>query len=756
MNRQLKNLFAGKDNVPASVNNPNSNRPNILPRDIPSVDRAKVKAEDAEREERGEPMRFAVKNDVTVDAAAQSGDGSWEVAEDGTQVWSYRLKSPGCNSMNFEFCEYDMPVGGSLHVYDTKGKSAISRPFTSLDNNEGGELWTPVIESCDVTLEVNLPEKVSADDMKLSLCSANVGYRGFGTRPESEHGKPSTRHRELSGSCNVDVVCDADDGNDWSGEISSVAAISTGGSLFCSGSMVNNVLNDQRPLFLTAYHCGIRSNNAASLVTYWNFETSTCGGSPDGTLDQFTTGATLLAGASASDFTLVELNASPKFLEYEVTYAGWDRSGVDATTAIAIHHPSVDEKRISFEYDSTTRTSYGGSSIDTEGTHVRVIDWDSGTTEGGSSGSPLFDQNHRIIGQLHGGSAACGNNASDWYGRIYKSWNAGMSQHLDPGNSGAMFVDTLGGITLSPTASSSPTSSIVPTSSPTFAPEMADFDGILGSPKCSTVGVGCSTGDLLVKGMASSESNGPNSLDSCSDGSTGTYLTDESVESIAVVAAGGGMLQAGTQAVVTAKVHAYGNGQQDTCDFYFAENPNSVNWVLIGSVTAPNGGMQTITSPTFALPDSPFAAVRVNFRYQGSQSSCSGGNYDDVDDLVFSISQGTVEPVPTKNPTDAPSKAPSTRPTGSPSDPPNTPSPTSPPTTATPTTSPSKRPTGSPTAKPTGSPTKTPTAEPTQKPAVACISSGFLPDRSCPAGSDARCCSGTCWKNGRWAGQCKA
>lgn len=111
-NRQLKNLFAGKSHTPASVNNPN--RPDIIARNIPSVDRAKVKAEDAEREARGEPMRFAVTNEVTIDTKS---DGSWEAIEgDGTQVWRYRLKSPGCNSMNLGFCEYDMPDGGSLHI----------------------------------------------------------------------------------------------------------------------------------------------------------------------------------------------------------------------------------------------------------------------------------------------------------------------------------------------------------------------------------------------------------------------------------------------------------------------------------------------------------------------------------------------------------------------------------------------------------------------------------------------------------------
>jgi hypothetical protein len=111
--------------------------------------------------------------------------------------------------------------------------------------------------------------------------------------------------------------------------------------------------------------------------------------------------------------------------------------------AVAIHHPSTDEKRISFEYDPTTTTSYLGDNSPGDGTHVRVEDWDLGTTEPGSSGSPLFDQNHRVIGQLHGGYAACGNDLEDWYGKFNISWNNGLGQHLDPINSGATVVDTL-------------------------------------------------------------------------------------------------------------------------------------------------------------------------------------------------------------------------------------------------------------------------------------------------------------------------
>jgi len=46
---------------------------------------------------------------------------------------------------------------------------------------------------------------------------------------------------------------------------------------------------------------------------------------------------------------------------------------------------------------------------------------------------------------------------------------------------------------------------------------------------------------------------------------------------------------------------------------------------------------QVITA-SYQLPAAgELQAVRANFRYKGSQSSCSSGDYDDHDDLVFAV-----------------------------------------------------------------------------------------------------------------------
>ncbi len=409
--------------------------------------------EDAVRESQGLPPRYAIPNAVVLNP---DNAGVWEDAGNGNAVWRLRVASPGAMSLNFGFTLFDLPEKATLFVYSPDQRHVI-RPFTANDNNAHRELWTPVLPGDEAVIELTVPNELF-DDVLLELGSINVGYKPFALGGDRD---PVAQAQRGSGSCNLDVVCDAADGfprvDDWRNEIPSVAVISTGGSTFCSGYMVNNVEGDRRPLFITAFHCGVRSGDAPSLVTYWNFENSTCrppgvgaGGNGNGVLNQFNTGSTLLAEYSPSDVTLFELNNGPN-PAWEVTYAGWDARNLTYPGAVAIHHPSTDEKRISFEDDPVTRTPYLSDAADSpSATHIRVEDWDLGTTEPGSSGSPLFSPEGRVIGQLHGGFAACGNDLEDWYGRIHVSWEGGGSSgsrlrdHLDPNNTGTLFVDTLG------------------------------------------------------------------------------------------------------------------------------------------------------------------------------------------------------------------------------------------------------------------------------------------------------------------------
>mgnify|MGYP003311520641 FL=1 len=236
-----------------------------------------------------------------------------------------------------------------------------------------------------------------------------------------------------SGSCNNNVNCAV--GDDWRDEIRSVAMILTsGGSRLCTGSLVNNTSQDLSPYFLTANHC-LGGNN--SWIFMFNYESPSCN-NQNGPTNMTVSGSSLLANSSSSDFALLLLNETPPE-NYNVHYAGWDVSGSTPSIPVGIHHPSGDIKKISFDYNNASNS----------GNYWDVNNWEDGTTVPGSSGSPLFDGvTQRIIGQLYGGTASCTSITYDTYGKTSTSWNLGMSNYLDPNNTGASFINGIDAIDL--------------------------------------------------------------------------------------------------------------------------------------------------------------------------------------------------------------------------------------------------------------------------------------------------------------------
>jgi len=432
---------------------------------IAGPDKNEINAIETKNSESSGPFQFAVVNEVSITPC--SGDGTID-----GNTWHLNVESPGAKSLNFGFEKLQLSNGAKMRIKDAKNSESSEIEVTV----NRGEYWSGVIPTDEVNISIDFPDGVKCDDVQLS--SINVGFTGFGA--------------EKSGSCNVDVVCP--DRVGWETEIASVAKYIHSGRFLCTGAMINNMREDRTPYFLTADHCGVRNNNVASIVTYWNYETSVCGGTPDGnTLDTLNGGGTIIGKNSVSDAMLILLNDQiPP--EYGITFAGWDNTPeAYDLPGVAIHHPSGDEKRISFEYDPMASTNWYSNTVRPGGTHVKVYDWDTGTTEGGSSGSPLFNGKNRIIGQLEGGEAACGNNRADWYGRFSRTWSdsSAIRTALDPdnvldgGNGGIDSFDPYAFPTVSPRPSKSPTES--PSSSPTVSlhPSKSPTESPSSSPTVS-------------------------------------------------------------------------------------------------------------------------------------------------------------------------------------------------------------------------------------------------------------------------------
>jgi lysyl endopeptidase len=395
-------------------------------------DIASLQQEDAATDHLGiAPWRFGFNHYTNLNT---SNTGTWTVLPNGGRIWLLKVECQGALTVNLTFEQTEIPDGNQLYVYNTS-KDFILGAFNQSHLYEG-QLGTELVPGQTAIIEYYVAPGQKVGNVQLA--TVTHGYRTANEFMEKAFGS--------SGSCNMNVNCP--DGLPWTQQRNSAVMLVSGSSGFCSGALINNTENDGKPYVLTANHC---YSNPANWIFRFNWQATDCNNPSSAPTFQSLSGAVLRARRTPSDFCLVEItgglvNGSVP-LDYNPYFSGWDNSGTIPTATVCIHHPSGDIKKISFDDNPPSISQSMGS---TEPNSTWTVGWDRNTTtEGGSSGSPLFDENHRIIGQLWGGGASCQNiNAPDYYGRVANSWEPAGSNStnqlkfwLDPNATGAAFID---------------------------------------------------------------------------------------------------------------------------------------------------------------------------------------------------------------------------------------------------------------------------------------------------------------------------
>ncbi|RMG44708.1 MAG: hypothetical protein D6718_09405 [Acidobacteria bacterium] len=397
--------------------------------ELPAPDVAAAMEEDARTPRGVRPFRVGLprKTDISPDRAA-----AWRDLQGGGKLWTVSVRSPGALWLVLGFGTFRPLPGAELRVMDPS-RTHVLGPYTHRDIRPHGQLWLPPLPGDTAVIELLWPAELAGKRANLHLGTVSHGYRPWGGI-----GGPGPGDTEPeAGSCNIDINCPL--GADWQDDKRGVVNLLSGGSGYCSGSLIATTAADCRNLVLTAHHCLSTAGEAASTTFQFNFERPQCG-SGSGRTDQTVTGSTLVATYAPSDFTLLELDVDPPE-SYNVYYNGWSRSSTPASASWCIHHPNNDEKSISRNLDPLVDGRAWGPD------HWRVTEWEDGTTEPGSSGSPLFDPDHRIVGQLHGGTASCTSHTYDEFGKLSVSWTGGgtpstrLSDWLDPAGTGAVTQD---------------------------------------------------------------------------------------------------------------------------------------------------------------------------------------------------------------------------------------------------------------------------------------------------------------------------
>ena len=438
---------------------------NISEQSLPSPDMKTIEMEDRANDgKRGGPLRFAypVKVHYTL-----TNSGRWFDLKDGSKLWRLKVRLPGALSTNASYDVFRLPKGAKFYVYSEDTKQYIGAitseylPVYELSDIPYA-FATGLIYGETVTFEYYQPATVR-DNATISICRIDYGYRFI----DNPYINADIARSEVSGGygasgkCQVDVNCS--EGQKWKREKDAVARIlvkSEYGSGWCSCALINNTLNDNTPYVLTANHCleapngtllfdAERRSNLPDWVFYWGYEYE----HPDcknkekkrsEPIRRATIGAEVIANGDA-DFALLKLKQDPRnLIGFNPYYLGWDRSGNSGTGGVGIHHPKGDVKKIA-TLNHTPNNGWNGKSM------YWSFYWDAtpngySVTEGGSSGSPLINNNRHIIGQLCGGSGNdCKEPSQDIavYGKFSFSWNGDPTSNsrkrrlrdwLDPAN----------------------------------------------------------------------------------------------------------------------------------------------------------------------------------------------------------------------------------------------------------------------------------------------------------------------------------
>ncbi|MCP3980139.1 MAG: hypothetical protein GY716_12610 [bacterium] len=403
----------------------------------PAVDAERLLEQDRRNAgKRGIPLRVAhpMRQRLTPE-----NNGTWDYLPSGDRVWRLRVHSAGALWLVLGFDGFRLEPGAELRVHDPERKTILG-PYTSDDVRSHGELWVPPVHGETAVVELFWPATLAGVEPDLSLETVTHGYKATPSIDDVLDPVFDSAGDPGAGACNVDINCPL--GADWQNEKRGVVLILLGGNgNLCSGSLINALDRDSPPLVLTADHCFIGGGTATGSIFFFHKERDVCG-TGGTTSTQSQTGAVLRASNGLSDFVLMELDSSPP-ANFNLYFNGWSRSTAAPSEAWGIHHPQGDFMKIS--YDEGPVDDRGA----TQGLNYWGVEgWEDGTTEPGSSGSPLFDPDHRIIGALTGGVSSCANQqGEDEYGKFSRSWTGSgtpatsLMDWLDPEGHDVMTLD---------------------------------------------------------------------------------------------------------------------------------------------------------------------------------------------------------------------------------------------------------------------------------------------------------------------------
>ena len=332
-------------------------------------------------EDRSVPYRFAYAKEVNWSMA---NSGSWTNLANGDRIWMLSITYEEAQSVSVTLGNLDIPKGGKLFLYSEDHMECVG-PLTEVDNTVQS-MTLPHIRGATMFIEYYEPRLYRGEG------SLNVRYVAGSYRNTSQDfGSLQT--------CNEWIYDDDLFAAETPVPSSVVQVLTDHGQRYATAVMVNNSANDGKPyVILPAQALPV---DPSSLLFRFGYTEPSCIESLASCDFQFVCGATVVVVDEDKGLALLELSRAP-FSDWDAYYAGWHIGDYPKTNHYCIQHPKGLMKSFSHytgEYMPVMLASE---------TFWGLPGLGHGQTDGGSAGSPLFDEDLDLVGIFVGGNTRCG------------------------------------------------------------------------------------------------------------------------------------------------------------------------------------------------------------------------------------------------------------------------------------------------------------------------------------------------------------
>ena len=306
------------------------------------------------------------------------------------------MQVPTAVSLSFHAMQVSLPADATLVV-----RGAQTTTTYRASDLHRGELWSRVQPGAGLQFALSVPAAERAR-VKFRIVSLQAGYRSLGAgvidHPYYRQLRARTDTTSQDSLCITNYECKVTAAN--TAAAAATVALLIENQFECSGTLINDVPQDNTPYVLSARHCisgkvGVVDDPTAAAATsvYWD-ATSTCGATLGSIYDPTTplqTGAQTVV--EQQDAWLIRLDAEP--VVSDAQFAGFDASGSAVSGGYTIHHAEGYNKQF---------VAWFGQAASVQ----QVTGWphfletvnQTGNIGPGASGSALFDQNNHLVGSL--------------------------------------------------------------------------------------------------------------------------------------------------------------------------------------------------------------------------------------------------------------------------------------------------------------------------------------------------------------------